>query len=283
MFILKQKIMKTIQINNKHYQECDVVMLSTDKSSKIWRDAITGEFKTIPYLDKRNLNQNLYILSNEEIKEDDWGYKVNFDKSVDKNQIWKFHTKPTNKQDWKKIIVTTDSSLKVKTKLTTHISIKFLPQIPQQFIEHFINEYNKGNVISKVLVEVDMIAKYERILNEDNEPSDKFCPDIDVNKNNEISILTEQKQETLEEAAKKYAEIPLNRIIDTEERYFNSNVRDYDSFIAGANWQAERSYTREEVIEFGNKVREYCKNLHKQDNNHRVFYEWDNWIKENLK
>jgi hypothetical protein len=48
------------------------------------------------------------------------------------------------------------------------------------------------------------------------------------------------KNEKLEEAAKKYSNIPVNRVIDTEERYFNSNVRDYDSFIEGAKWQAEQ-------------------------------------------
>ena len=32
---------------------------------------------------------------------------------------------------------------------------KSLQEIPQSFIEYFINEYNKGNVIKKVLVEVE--------------------------------------------------------------------------------------------------------------------------------
>jgi hypothetical protein len=50
----------------------------------------------------------------------------------------------------------------------------------------------------------------------------------------------EHKEETLEEVAKNYANIPLHRDIDTEERYFNSNVRDYDSFIEGAKWQQEQ-------------------------------------------
>jgi hypothetical protein len=48
------------------------------------------------------------------------------------------------------------------------------------------------------------------------------------------------KDETIEEAAKNYANIPLCTNIDTEERYFNSNVRDYDSFIEGATYQKER-------------------------------------------
>jgi len=41
--------------------------------------------------------------------------------------------------------------------------------------------------------------------------------------------------ETLEQEAKGYSNIPLNREVDTEERCFNDNVREYDSFIAGAN------------------------------------------------
>jgi hypothetical protein len=44
-------------------------------------------------------------------------------------------------------------------------------------------------------------------------------------------------QETLLEAAKKYANIPLDRTVDTEERYFNDATREYDAFIAGAEWQ----------------------------------------------
>jgi len=53
--------------------------------------------------------------------------------------------------------------------------------------------------------------------------------------------LLEPKQETLEKAAKNYANIPLHRDIDTEERYFNSNVRDYDAFIAGAKCQDKQN------------------------------------------
>ena len=42
------------------------------------------------------------------------------------------------------------------------------------------------------------------------------------------------------------------------------------------------SWSREEVIEFGNKVKEYCKNGWKEETLHRVFFEWDKWIEENL-
>ena len=42
------------------------------------------------------------------------------------------------------------------------------------------------------------------------------------------------------------------------------------------------SYSRAEVIGFGNKVKEYCKDGWKSDSLHRVFFEWDKWIEENL-
>lgn len=45
-----------------------------------------------------------------------------------------------DKSLYKKIIATTENSLK-------------LPQLPQQFIEHYISEYNKGNIVNKVKVE----------------------------------------------------------------------------------------------------------------------------------
>lgn len=44
----------------------------------------------------------------------------------------------------------------------------------------------------------------------------------------------------------------------------------------------EKLYNREEVVNFGNKIREYCKDGWKSDSLHKVFFEWDEFIKENL-
>ena len=56
--------------------------------------------------------------------------------------------------------------------------------------------------------------------------------------------LTQEKhkQETLEEAAKKYKDLKLPDDL-------------FDGFIAGAKWQAERMYSEEEVIELLRKYR----------------------------
>jgi hypothetical protein len=53
----------------------------------------------------------------------------------------------------------------------------------------------------------------------------------------------------LEEASKNYIKFPLNIDIDEEQRYFNSNLKSYDAFIAGAKWQAERMYSEEDLKE----------------------------------
>ena len=42
------------------------------------------------------------------------------------------------------------------------------------------------------------------------------------------------------------------------------------------------NWNREEIVEFGEKIKEYCKNGYKSDSLHKVFYEWDKWVEENL-
>jgi hypothetical protein len=68
------------------------------------------------------------------------------------------------------------------------------------------------------------------------------------------------KQETLEEAAKIYAKIPIVKSVDEEERYYNSACKLYDAFKAGAKWQSERMYSEEEAIQllikFNQEIRE---------------------------
>lgn len=109
--------------------------------------------------------QHLYITSDEEIKEGDWrvlSFK-NWDEVIE--------TIITNTQfvggnyctvSEQKIIATTDASLISineqyfdvnKSRKSAVLEQKTLPKIPQQFIEKWIEEYNKGNVITEVMVE----------------------------------------------------------------------------------------------------------------------------------
>ena len=136
-----------IEINGRYYQECEVVMLATDKRSNLQLNVI---HKTL-FSDKEGAEipsqpfQHLYIVSNEEIKKGDWYVIVQ-----DSKKGYQVATKPAsieevslqNKFNCKKIVASTDKSLS-------------LPQPSQAFIEKYIEEYNKGNVITNVLVEYE--------------------------------------------------------------------------------------------------------------------------------
>ena len=86
---------------------------------------------------------NLYIISDDEIKLFDWVYnnKENIVEQItSKTQLIFVLEENKENQTFKKIIATTDASLG-------------LPQPSQQFIEEFVEEYNKGNTIEWVDVE----------------------------------------------------------------------------------------------------------------------------------
>jgi len=51
--------------------------------------------------------------------------------------------------------------------------------------------------------------------------------------------MSEFKKDTIEEVARKYANISHNRPLDEEERYFK-DYQKYDGFVAGAKWQKEQ-------------------------------------------
>ena len=104
-------------------------------------------------------------MSNEDIKEGDWYYIPRT------NSIYQCQDDPTELSlerhvGVRKIIATTDKSLKINKGLIDKIvglnrivsedKIVFQKQLPQPsqfFIEYFVSEYNKGNVITEVMVE----------------------------------------------------------------------------------------------------------------------------------
>ena len=185
--------MKTIQINNKHYKECDVVMLETTKTNNLNDIVLNPEKTRLATLNPLTIdskqpctNQHLYILSNDEIKEGESCYD-----EIEKRIIINQYKNQVSKQRFK-VIATTDSSLQFAIDKSPYpMEIHLLPQIPQQFIEYFISEYNKNNVISKVLIKVNIMNKgYDKI----GDYPYQECTKLKLNQNNEISILTEQKQ-----------------------------------------------------------------------------------------
>ena len=140
------------------FKRAKVVMLPTKEKAKIGYLTSKGEeFKDLRMFDREmpvildSKNFHLYITSDDEIKKKDWYiHKQTNNLRVVKcvgNNI---------PMDAKKIIATTDSSLLVEDKITELLKgTKCLPQPSQSFIEKYVEEYNKGNIIIDVLVEMN--------------------------------------------------------------------------------------------------------------------------------
>lgn len=143
----------------EQFKRVQVVMLPTKNN------AVKGDILLRTYADDLKIHsgslfdieggyckpQHLYITSDDEIKEDDWFIVNNIiKKCVDiksnKNITWVIDE--LGNEDiikfCKKIIATTDTSLN-------------LPQPSQQFIEKYIESYNKSEIITDVLVEYEEI------------------------------------------------------------------------------------------------------------------------------
>lgn len=200
------------------HKEHELVMLPTnqdDVNNKLFINTKSNKL----FYRKYNLQQDtlypmfqhLYILSDDEIKEDDW-----FISNL--NEILKY-TKKENKFVWyerltvpgvskvsqpfnihinlkpKKIIATTDTHLDNEWSFSTKGDGKcnFNPkiaEIPESFIQYFTEQYNKGNVITEVNVEYEKIneknptlGKYGTIAN-----GGGFDLKLIINPDNTISI-----------------------------------------------------------------------------------------------
>lgn len=172
------------------FKKCKVVMLPTNQKTNgmICKD-ITGQDKIIAiktkYLMEHEdyIGHHLYIISDDEIKEGDWFvrnneihqcYKIYNDEiefKTSKNSVYCGTNTLWNKNYCKKIIATTDTSLgnyiwkqtnkkskpyNVQQNIETTKKVFIpLPQPSQQFIQKYIEEYNKGQQITECLVEYE--------------------------------------------------------------------------------------------------------------------------------
>lgn len=118
--------------------------------------------------------QHLYILSDEEIKENTYclclktntvfeiNKIINNEIVISKHGLLKY-----NYKDCRNIVASSDIltiSIEENINDTTFIKKFYTPQIPQSFIEYFISEYNKDNIITEVLVEYEEILGDEGII-----------------------------------------------------------------------------------------------------------------------
>ena len=137
---------------------------------------------------------NLYIISDDEIKLFDWIYnnKENIVEQItSKTQLIFVLEENKENQTFKKIIATTDTSLRVPYNNGDMNDLIILPKPSQQFIEKFIEEYNRGNVITDVLIEYELISNEEYFGNTVNPDDDVpyFDEKLKINpKDNTITI-----------------------------------------------------------------------------------------------
>lgn len=133
----------------------------------------------------KNKNGHLYVLSNNEIKEDDWCIDSNRNIFQHKNHF------PISIGQ-RKIIATTDNSLtEDRQKAAFVVTGHPLPQPSKQFIQKFVEEYNKGNVITDVLIEYELISNEEYFGNTVNPDNDVpyFDEKLKINpKDNSLNI-----------------------------------------------------------------------------------------------
>lgn len=136
-----------------------VVMLPTDKKASIINFLDNNK---LIYIGNQTFDSNipfvfchLYILSDEESKEDDWCYGM--------DGIFQYKGKVSipDIELPKKIIATTDNSLSVvKEKAGENVWTQQIPQIPQSFIEHYVSE----NIITQVMVEYERVFKHNEFM-----------------------------------------------------------------------------------------------------------------------
>jgi hypothetical protein len=176
--------------------------------------------------------QHLYIISDDEIKEGDWYLVELFDitgkstgnhleqcNSID--DVWVNHSGVELTRhigNCKKIIATTDSSLKIIIPRHNDFDSEYsLPQLSQSFIEKYITEYNRGQTITEIMVEY--------IQNFDNRISiypDVWQPKID--KDNTITIKKVKESWNREEIIDIVWKFVDNFVADTNTVYQQNKI-----------------------------------------------------------
>jgi hypothetical protein len=258
----------------------NIHLIPTDKPSRLYKDDsqvlnlnIHSLIKGI-FTNGVGSNQHIYITSNEKIKNDDWVYCPVLKKPIPicfdsilmfKNMGFDSSGNSLYKKEWlKKIILTTDPEL-IKNGVQA---------INDAFLEWFVkNPSCEWVEVEKTFVTNSGLGYQEyAILDSDfkvlevvaNRPQSSYkigeVTELDGYEYiTEYKIIIPQeypKQETIEEAAEKNYENKTAQIPVPTTYWVDSKKLQIQNFIEGANWQAKRMYSEEEVLEI---LREFFK------------------------
>jgi hypothetical protein len=182
-------------------------------------------------------NQNIYITSDEEIKEGDWIFDLDVKKVLKADNLKVITSKKSQCWYYKKIILTDNKDLIGVQAIDDEFLEWFIKNPSCEEVEVF-HQLHKDEPLYKII-----IPKEEPKQTDENGKPITYW-----------GGLAEPKQETLEEAAKRY----------TEEHKWEEQEDPWLDFMEGAKWQQERSYS-EAIDLFITEI----KNEFKDDN--------DNW------
>jgi hypothetical protein len=222
----------------------NIHLISTDKPSRlIIYSTLVNEFRLLaePIEDWKH-KKHIYITSEKEAKDGDW--------CIVGNGVSKLNTQFTSKEEintiWKKIILTTDQDLIADG----------VQAIDDTFLEWFVKNPSCEFVevetyFKKIGVEtdangyraMDVLGKdYKIIIPQDEPKTGSLLESIQEVNKDLLREINELKQETLEEAAEKYA---VNK--SSANVFQEAHKKD---FINGAKWQSEKMYSEEDMIQF---------------------------------
>ena len=149
---------------NEKVNECPILHFSKTErlNIRIYSDEELQNSKVLSKL--KYTTNHLYIVSDDEIKESDFCiYEGSVVKATSEDKVYKEYKASTLNKYAQKIIATTDKSLTVKSFINKGREYgkkvdMLLSQPSQMFIKKYIEEYNKGNRITDVLVEYEEYA-----------------------------------------------------------------------------------------------------------------------------
>ena len=216
----------------------NIHIIPTDKPSRLILQG--SELVLSKYLEINEgvseFNQNIYITSDEEIKEGDW--YLTFTNNEVMGQPRKCEDTNWNFSHCKKIILTTDQDL-ISNSIQA-IDDKFLewfvknPSCESVEIEKTVRCTNCGQEYCDNLQcrGFKDIPYYKIIIPQEKPKQERICNCGLKESEHNVRHPFIPRQETLEEAA---------------ERLFPSKMSDYEIFLLGAKWQEERMYSEKEV------------------------------------
>ena len=194
------------------FKKAQVIILPTKKESDIW----SHKGRKL-YYQQANFNDvedeiryNLYITSDDKIESGDWCAII--DKTSNLYGQFEQHKGSHSRNDqWGKIIATSDRCIIQTKKIVGRDEIGnlynsiFLPQLSQEFIEEYIENYNKGKIIVDVSVEYNCktIQTYPRSGRDcgGNEVYE-YIENIKINEDNTIHIKLPKDSWTRKEVEK---------------------------------------------------------------------------------